>query len=384
VTTAPFAWWAIHGAAGAGKSRLTLELAMSVERQWDWGFLWNRDTTAWRDWKPRRQTLIIVDYASRFPEGIVLHMLLALRNSEAARRVRVLLIDRDQAGPKGTCFEQLTTGPHRDLLTALCFDRTPMSLVPLKTEDQWTIVTGNYKSRGAKPPDKESTISALDQLNRDGRPLYAMFAAHALLAGDDIRGWDTDALEEHVLLREMQLWSQAGARKVDHDLVALATLAGGIDAANAAAREEVRAILGDDEFSAKTLALITGRDAVTRIWPLEPDLLGELYLLEYAKRAAGFEDWRLKRLVRAACRIDRDGVINACAGAMVDYAEHPGLVDLVDAGRQEPDDCDEWWTFASQHLIRELAEREQFKESCQVLANELASISRRLGWDRKP
>lgn len=68
---APFLWWGIVAPGGVGKSRLAQELVLKLRKEhgWDAGFLSGDSGTEWltsksAGWRPRRPSLLIVDYAA--------------------------------------------------------------------------------------------------------------------------------------------------------------------------------------------------------------------------------------------------------------------------------------------------------------------------------
>jgi len=69
--SAPFLWWGITASGGVGKSRLAHELFLRLRKDqgWDAGFLSGESGTTWlteksSGWRPRRPSLLVVDYAA--------------------------------------------------------------------------------------------------------------------------------------------------------------------------------------------------------------------------------------------------------------------------------------------------------------------------------
>jgi hypothetical protein len=66
-----FKWWLMVGPGGVGKSRLALELCLTLRGQQTAAFLSKDSTFAdWADWQPRFPTLIVVDYVAQRAEQI--------------------------------------------------------------------------------------------------------------------------------------------------------------------------------------------------------------------------------------------------------------------------------------------------------------------------
>ncbi|MFG0299708.1 MAG: hypothetical protein ACF8K1_08940, partial [Phycisphaerales bacterium JB047] len=96
-----FAWRAVVGPAGVGKSRLALELAVGLGDAWHAGFLPAgslSELCEWKLWRPTRPTLIIVDYArgrAKYCGEMIEHLAGLAKKKELKHDVRVLLLERD-------------------------------------------------------------------------------------------------------------------------------------------------------------------------------------------------------------------------------------------------------------------------------------------------
>jgi hypothetical protein len=125
----------------------------------------------------------------------------------------------------------------------------------------------------------------LQEIDPQGRPLYAALTADALMSGRDIREWDQDRLLRDVLAREQQTWKSNGVDERYQNLLALATLVGGDtekiletstggNLALPSFREFDRGVYG-----AMTACAADGDD----VPPLKPDLVGEFFVLEHVR-----------------------------------------------------------------------------------------------------
>ena len=101
-----FSWWSITGQAGAGKSRLALELLRKLPSSW-FGFFLN-DTVTMRDIEgffPFTDTLIVIDYVNG-RETLVAGYIRNLYELflTAKYGLRILLIERDNRRETGSWY----------------------------------------------------------------------------------------------------------------------------------------------------------------------------------------------------------------------------------------------------------------------------------------
>lgn len=104
-----FSWWSITGQAGAGKSRLALELLRKLPSSW-FGFFLN-DTVTMRDiedFVPFTDTLIVIDYVNG-RETLVAGYIRDLYElfSTTKYELRILLIERDNRRETGSWYSKL-------------------------------------------------------------------------------------------------------------------------------------------------------------------------------------------------------------------------------------------------------------------------------------
>ena len=104
-----FSWWAVTGQAGAGKSRLALELLRQLPTSW-FGFFLN-DKSGEKDvesFAPFSDTLVVVDYVAG-RERIIANLLHSLRKQfdGAAYRLRVLLLEWENERSSASWYGKL-------------------------------------------------------------------------------------------------------------------------------------------------------------------------------------------------------------------------------------------------------------------------------------
>jgi len=223
---AAFSWWLFLGEAGAGKSRLALELCVRRKGPWRAGFLPRaHDFTAWTHWQPSAPTLIVVDYVHNRASELQT-IVGALTGRTLAHPVRLLLLERRTEGQWWDQFRG--TGTER-MAVESSQHAEPLVIGPMSDDDLWSsivsIVEGSTESG---LPDRNTFLTSVKAMDPLGRPLFAALAADAWAAGRDIRDWDRDALLRDVLQRENEsYWKPGGVREKDRNLLAVATLSGG-------------------------------------------------------------------------------------------------------------------------------------------------------------
>lgn len=311
----PFRWMLMHGSGGIGKSRLALELCYAVRNEWHAGFLrQDGQEPDWGRWQPFMPTLIVIDYAARDTErtGRILRALAGRGPADGTARltapVRVLLLERTGAddiehmGGSDWLKKIMGFGPAEAQVQAA---RAP-SLPLVTIDDPWQIFEYVLNEKGIPLPDKAETLTALAEIDPERRPLFAYFAADAIAHGDDIREFNREQLVGQVIDRSREAyWLPAGAKAEDERLLAVVTMAGGVhvEALNQVT-EKLLPTWDIDRHPAIFMAM-TGRESVEDIAPLEPNIVGEHFVLAClvprkisgANRARLFElAWQLNPL----------------------------------------------------------------------------------------
>lgn len=180
----PFSWWLVTAPAGAGKSRLALELCLNVAAEWDTGFLSRSDTfTDWAHWEPTRPTLIVVDYVAGRANAAS-DMALFLSRSSMLRsdnRVRLLLVEREASGSWWPEFQR-EASLSEGVSIAVSQYALPLRLNPLSDADLWSVTTDIARLVGipVQPGDRGARLAEAHRIDPGGRPLFAMIARPCL------------------------------------------------------------------------------------------------------------------------------------------------------------------------------------------------------------
>jgi tetratricopeptide (TPR) repeat protein len=348
-----FGWWIVTGSGGVGKSRLALECCLNLPT-WRAGFLpHDHHMQSWHDWQPSRPTLILIDYAAGRPSEVRdIMAALASRATSLKYPVRVLLLER---ATQGRWWDVVLGAGTARLLTKSAMFADPLVLQPISRDAVWETVA--YILRRAEhplPTDRDSVLAPLEEIDPERRPLFAALAADALVANSDIRQWDRLQLLQHVLDREATLfWQPAGVTEADRNLLALATIAGGLPLATLEALPggaNTDSLPNPKNYLPDRYEVMSGQPATERLAPLEPDIIGEFFTLEHVKPRHALDRERASLLRHWAWRLRPEGAISFLSRAALDFRDHPSLGLLTspasdDAGQRTA------WSFLAGNLI---------------------------------
>lgn len=347
-----FQWWLMTGKGGMGKSRLAYELGQELAQRsppWDWQFLGsdaalkaNLLILSQGTWQPLRDTLLIVDYAANVADELRAAIIACVAAaSHWPHRLRLLVIERTLEGGWHAKLCNSQSGNDQLAVQESRYQTEPLALTPLSLEQGAAILQAVLARYAAKPVANLNPL--LEKLDAEHRPLFILFLADALHEGGEQAQWDSDALIQQVLQREMTRWELQGVQKVDKELLCFATLAGDIDLA-VDLPPHVEALVAramavrTPPFEARMAIMLHQSWAADSIPKLEPDLLGELFVLEtivLAKNA-----WEEKRDVDKPL-LDAVWATNFGYGALVfisravqDFPNHTRLLLLVEQASQ--------------------------------------------------
>lgn len=325
-------WWLLGGEGGAGKSRLALELALRCEDLgWHSGFVKWDGNFDWDAWEPDRPCLLVVDYAQKDAEryGTWLRGLCD-RRSGFAHKVRILLLERDLKGP---WLEQLMgSGSHEARLETRRY-LPPRTLPPLSADVLWQIVDKVFATKQKPLPARDKALADLARIDPHGRPLFAALFADALAEGGDTAQWDDQTLIRAILKRESdKFWKTAGVTEDDLNLLALATMIGGLDLTSETTAELRQAglIEADIPRNRSRYSALCNRKVTTRLFPLEPDILGELFVLDRIAKDCTADPSLAELLWRYGWRINPLAMAQFLDRAGTDFSQLSALGQLIE------------------------------------------------------
>lgn len=326
-------WHLITGSGGQGKSRLALEFCLQVGGAWRTGFLGTHTSFAsWEDWLPDQPTLIVVDYVARRGETVgkaIRHAAANQNNFEFP--VRFLLLERDMPSDAEWVKNFWGTGGSEQFrLEDARHQEQALTLSDPGPDELWTIMQGMNtdldKSR------RDECLEKLSTIDTETRALYAAFLGEALTEYEDALNWDTTTLSKNILHRDQDNFWPDGDIHKDKNLLALATMTGGVPL------DVLDAVHGtnlmptpDDEAVFDRQLLMSGRASDDQFLPLEPDILGELFVLETLRIPALKRPHEIKRhdnLRTLAWHYEPKGMLNFLEHCARDFPSHETLKTL--------------------------------------------------------
>jgi tetratricopeptide (TPR) repeat protein len=343
-TTRPFAWWLLTGPGGTGKSRLALELCLEARKLgWSAGRLdKTQDIKDWAGWKPVKPTLIVVDYAALRIEETKESRRLGVRISDLAARsgefefpVRMLLLERD---PLGHWYEKLWEVGVERMLMEKTFHRIAEKSLHLEPLDEEAIRSIFDSIAPNLLDDWKTTYARFCKFDPRSRPLFAAFLAETLRDNPGSVEFDQEDVLRSIIKRySSRIWEPAGIRYEGPDsdvsskkhiaLLVLATMCRGL---------ELKADLfgsldgipeSVDHFNPDWHHTLSGEHPEDTLAPLQPDMLGELFVLDYFGEPSN--KLRLPLLHETAFDRNPLDTVAFISLAAMDFPGHPTLDALI-------------------------------------------------------
>jgi hypothetical protein len=344
-TGGPFAWWLLLGPAGSGKSRFALEFCLRQTLVWRTGFLPAGVNFNWTTWRPSQPTLIVADdAASRADELRAIVNALRVR-SDLRWPVRLLIVERfgKLVAGEGQFVEEswydrfVGQASAAALIEAASF-RAPLELPRLTADVLWKIICAVTPHAGAINVGQDAILRALGQADPDGRPLFAALLADALARGGSTTQWDADALLKSVLHHEEQRWKAQNVTVPEKNLLALSTMVAGLELNVLQSHSQPDILPKPAQFSPERYRSLSGREATTNLAPLEPDILGELFVLERVRPTSSIDRERARVLRELSWHLKPPSMAAFLERTARDFPSHAALPLLLNP-EGVPENC---------------------------------------------
>lgn len=287
-----FSWMLVTGSGGVGKSRLAHELCKIASTEWYSGFIDSRDLDRdWRSWQPLVPTLIVVDYAGRMSrsgeDNALLQMITDLSDRTAgqglpiARPTKLLLLDRE---PSEHWANDLREDGYNNRDTQYQpLGRTKLNLGTIT--DPIELVEWVLTDNEVSLPERRILEKRLSDFDAQRRPLFAHLLAETIIGEPDkwLSLGTSEAITKSIDRERKKFWKPAGASLFEERVLAAATITRGMEIESAVT---LARLFDNDWVNEKhpgIFEVMTGQSAREHVSPLEPDILGEYFVLEISK-----------------------------------------------------------------------------------------------------
>lgn len=317
----------IAAPGGSGKSKLAHEFVKQNEGNQEWDMKYPGKAQigkllSFGSYPYPRNLLLIVDSAGLYAKqlGEWLYHLVSLDEAAHPEKIRLILLER-MGKIEADCGDQeaswrrdlLGYGEQREALTRIHYHADAFTpddeLKPLGEEALRRIMIqyGENHNRPLQPEETDRLMGFLKKIDPKGgsqsNPLFALIIAEAYVNRMNVLNWNREAMLEHCIRRTETQWEYLCRKNEDllasvktMMLYATATEGLNLDAMPACLTAEKRCLddLGDEDY----IELVCGINQDSRfqgeLYPMEPDLVGEYYLLQYFRKA-GCRKEKLKK-----------------------------------------------------------------------------------------
>lgn len=324
----PVLFTAVNGPAGAGKSKFLYEYvkALSANPNWKCLFLQNRKIlekfTGLCEWNYPVNLLVVIDYAGDYA-GLIGEWLVSLRTGECPLKMRIVLLEREGVGKNRGVdgiqekivinpmwYEQLLAVHSNEDIRSILYtaDKDSAFLeLPVLSDKALKQIIKDFAKAEQKVLSEEDQKQILKyckkiEKNDQGacrpRPLILLFIVDAWDPQDKHHRWDIQELLLKIIHRYKKHWETVlcqGNKNVYmavERLLIYATATGGWKI-----KDPLPEYLQKDLTVVKEFCMT--RDKLDQLFrsvnekfewdgmlsPLEPDLIGELFVLEYLQNA---------------------------------------------------------------------------------------------------
>lgn len=273
-----FCWWLVTGPGLSGKSRLLLEHCRSLEN-WHWGWLGSDlQDFAFSDWTPNQDTFIVVDYVlgrENQLQKLFQQIQFASRSDRFVHKVRLILLERE----------------YSDSLRAV--EHAP-------SIGNW-IAERKFRQDGLTLERIPKVLAAIE----DFPPGQFMEAIGELLYREEQRRWQ-------------------GVPREAFETLVLATASGGfsLEELTGPFRPETKSYLDQLNCSESVAKMIGVEHSPNYYPPLQPDVFGELYVLDAIQKA---NPSARKEILQRTYEFNASGLVNFLYRCAQSFPEHPAL-----------------------------------------------------------
>ena len=312
-------FWALTAPGGSGKSKLIYEYMKEQRKRSenaDWLFVWGtkevlKQIGSYDNWYSPKKLFLAVDYANSSSKELKtwLQKLFLTREEKRPVSLRLLLIER-HGRTKRPGFDSLQDPLW---LESFCRDEDIREhrylgrsgeLLELPGLDDATAkeMMDRYAETQKKPRLDEAKKTELinrvramlpadQERKNECRPLFLLFATDAVLHGEDPRHWDLEKMLKYALDRNLDYWERSiDSIEIRNSLEALARYATIVGSYKPTRNfpeplkednQNIWKLYSHDPNTCKQYFSMFSERKLTEgtLYPMEPDLLGEYFVL---------------------------------------------------------------------------------------------------------
>ena len=326
---APLLLSVVTGPAGAGKSKFLYEFARSLtgagaSRPESWRVAWVtqeqsiNELRSFHELTYHENVFMVIDYAGKFADRLG-ECLVLLKGRPRPPKMRIVLLERDGmvrrdkgsgrvalSGNNPLWYDRLmgvdSSADIKDMLFSVSAESPFMEISPLNDEELGLMLDRYAGNQGKSLPSERikdilsycnNTIEKQGERIRGVRPLIALIVADAWLNDNQYRGMKLHELLGDFISRCRDYWerrlcrSNKEIREAAEKLFVYATATGGLSISDTlpAPFSEALEVLRKEFRRTELMQLFKGLNEKLELdgvlFPMEPDLFGEFFVLNY-------------------------------------------------------------------------------------------------------
>ncbi|MEM1331668.1 MAG: AAA family ATPase [Planctomycetota bacterium] len=333
-----FSFWLVTGPGGMGKSRLAHELCLRRQEQyWDVGFWEPNAGDNWIEWQPIAPTLIVFDYLLGRTDEIA-DAIRYMAGRTLDHPVRFMVLEREAQGAWWEKVGSRDGGAARPALDGYQYQGS------LELQGFLDDASARAFFERSLPEDEHDQVDAFigvfRETDEDGRPIYAKAIIEAAeeFGLEKAATFSKAALMLYILRKEHD---RAAEMFRDNtalfnglmNLLTITTLARGVslDKFDPWADDGLRDIVPEkNAFEKEDFRAISSSSGEHDLPGLEPDLLGEMFVLQQLARMKTGADRR--HAVRAAWHAKPDDTALMSYMMIADFRDSAWIGDVQELG----------------------------------------------------
>ena len=310
-------WMAVTGDAGSGKSKLLYHFLQEISCLPEWKAIWLRRNACiqcnqFTEWNYPCNLVFVIDYAGIAAEEIGAWMERLENSRYRPEKIRFVLLEREtihknrEMELEPIWYQNLKGNRIRSecierFLYQSSSESAFLELSGLSDEDLAQIISDYALAKGKSIDNatQEWMIEKaheMDKKNDSPRPLIVLLAADAMLEGKQpTEKWDILGLVEHMVGKFKEHWENvlcAGEEErflALEEMILFSTCVGGWEVGkklpDPLADSSTKLLKMDADLLETLICAVNEAELYDgKLQPLEPDLIGEFYVLDYWRR----------------------------------------------------------------------------------------------------